>query len=486
MFRRTDLPQEKVRQAAIRIKYLTASLVLLAAAVFPPGAAEAVSLEDGYSGIWYFNEPSRDQYVYKYSGGLATYPQQQSPIAIYVPSQNKTFFCYGGTTDPENREGKRELLHMVSYFDHATGMVPRPTRLLNKQTDDAHDNPVMSIDERGHIWIFSNSHGTSRPSPIHRSRKPYDIRDFDLITTTNFSYGHPWWHPGKGFLFLQTLYEDKGRSLYFNTSTDGKNWSKPQLLARAELGHYQITAHHAGRTASVFNVHPLPAGLNARTNLYYVETRDMGKTWQNAAGVSMDIPIRSAANAALVHDYKAEKRLVYLKEVAFGNDGHPVILYLTSGGYKSGPAQGPHIWHTARWTGKDWAIREFTRSDHNYDFGALWIEPDGTWRIIAPTEPGASPYTTGGDLVMWLSRNQGETWQKVRRLTADPVRNHGYVRKPVNAHPEFYAIWADGKTLEPSASSLYFTNKSGTAVWRLPVTMTKDFEKPAKFPLPRN
>jgi hypothetical protein len=470
---------------ARRLTLITASITLLAAASLVLAAAGGQTVGDGYSGIWYFNQPSKDQYVYKYSGGFATYPQQQSPMAIYVASQKKTFFCYGGTTDPENRDGKQELLHMVSYFDHATGMVPRPTILLNKHTEDAHDNPVMSIDEQGHLWIFSNSHGTSRPSFIHRSRKPYDIRDFELITTTNFSYGHPWWHPGKGFLFLQTLYEDKGRSLYFNGSMDGKNWTKPQLLARAELGHYQITAHQGDRTASVFNVHPLPVGLNARTNLYYVETRDMGKTWQNAAGETLEVPVRSAANAALVHDYKADGRLVYLKEVAFGNDGRPVILYLTSRSYESGPGGGPHIWHTARWTGKEWEIREFTRSDHNYDFGALWIEPDGGWRIIAPTERGAAPFTTGGDLVMWLSRNQGRRWQKVRRLTADPVRNHGYARKPINAHPDFYAIWADGKTLEPSASSLYFTNKSGSAVWRLPVKMTKDFEKPEKLKLPR-
>ncbi len=446
-------------------------------------AAKGFPLGDGYSGIWYFNQPSGDQYAYKYSGGFATYPQQQSPIAIYVASQNKTFFCYGGTTDPAN-SGKPELLHMVSYYDHKTGMVPRPTILLNKHTDDAHDNPVMSIDEHGYIWIFSNSHGTSRPSFIHRSRKPYDIRDFELITTTNFSYGHPWWYRGKGFLFLQTLYEDKGRSLYFNASADGQHWSKPQKLARVDLGHYQITAHEGDRCASVFNLHPIPGGLNARTNLYYVETRDMGKTWRNAGGKPLDIPIRSSANDALVHDYRSEKRLVYLKEVAFGNDGYPVILYLTSNGYESGPKQGPHIWHTARWNGKSWEIRDFTRSDHNYDFGALWIEPDGAWRVIAPTEPGAFPYTTGGDLVMWLSRNEGKTWKKLKRLTAAKDRNHGYVRKPVNAHPDFYAIWADGKTLGPSASSLYFTNKEGSAVWRLPTKMTADFARPEKLPLP--
>ncbi|MDZ7637083.1 MAG: BNR-4 repeat-containing protein [Bryobacterales bacterium] len=443
-------------------------------------AADAPALADGYSGIWYFNQPSNDQYVYKYSGGFATYPQQQSPIAIYVASQKKTFFCYGGTV-----EGKRELLHMVSYFDHATGMVPRPTILLNKQTEDAHDNPVMAIDDAGHIWIFSNSHGTSRPSFIHRSRTPYDIRDFVLVSTTNFSYGHPWWHSGKGFLFLQTLYEDKGRSLYFNTSSDGREWQAPQLLARAGLGHYQITAHQGDRTASVFNVHPEPIGLNARTNLYYVETSDMGKTWKNAAGQTLEIPIRSAANAALVHDYQAEKRLVYLKQVAFNNDGHPVILYLTSTSYQSGPTGGPHNWYTARWTGASWEILEFARSDHNYDFGSLAIEPDGAWRIVAPTEPGPQPYTTGGDMAMWLSRNQGKQWKIVRRLTAAKLHNHTYARRPVNAHRDFYALWADGNTLKPSVSYLYFTNKSGSAVWRLPPKMSGDFAKPEKLLPPK-
>ena len=454
--------------------------ICLAFATYASAQPTALPTGDGYQGIWYYNQPSNDKYVYKYSGGFATYPQQQSPIAIYVPSQRKTFFCYGGTTP-----GKQELLHMVSYYDHKTGMVPRPTLLMNKQTEDAHDNPVMSIDDKGHIWIFSNAHGTSRPAFIHRSRKPYDIREFEVVDKTNFSYGHPWFHPGKGFLFLHTLYENKGRSLYWTTSADGRNWAKPALLARAELGHYQITAHGKDRTASVFNLHPDPVGLNERTNLYYLETRDMGATWRTADGKQATIPVRTATHSSLVHDYRAEKRLVYLKEVAFDTDGNPVILYLTSGGYESGPKNDPRIWHTARWTGSQWDIREMARSDHNYDFGALWIENDGTWRVIAPTDPGPQPYTTGGDMAMWSSKDKGATWTQVAKLTAATERNHTYARKPANAHPDFYALWADGDTLKPSVSYLYFTDKSGSAVWRLPPKMNGEWAKPERMPLPR-
>ena len=157
---------------------LTAALA--APAVRAEGEAELYPAPqpkaEGYNGIWYYNQPSDDQYRYKYSGGFATYPQQQGPIAYYAKEVNKTFFCYGGTTP-----GKQELLHLVSYFDHESGKVPRPTILLNKKTEDAHDNPVLTIDGDGRIWIFSNAHGTARPAYIHRSREPYSIDAFEHV-----------------------------------------------------------------------------------------------------------------------------------------------------------------------------------------------------------------------------------------------------------------------------------------------------------------
>ena len=64
-------------------------------AVHTSRAAQTESI-DGYRGIWYMNQPTGDEYRYKYSGGLGTYPQQHSPIAIYSTAANKTFFCYGG------------------------------------------------------------------------------------------------------------------------------------------------------------------------------------------------------------------------------------------------------------------------------------------------------------------------------------------------------------------------------------------------------
>jgi hypothetical protein len=435
-------------------------------------AQDGLPKDDGYRGIWYYNQATKDEYAYKYSGGFATYPQQHIPIAYYSREANKTFFCYGGRPKDKN-----QLVHMVSYFDHATGMVPRPTILLNKGTDDAHDNPVLMLDDAGHVWIFSNSHGTSRPSFISRSKKPYSIDDFERVLETNFSYGQPWHLPGKGFLFLHTRYS-AGRGLFWQTSADGRTWDPPQSLAKVEQGHYQISWRDGTRLATALNYHPKVGGLNARTNLYYLETRDQGKTWTGADGKPVAVPLTQVKNEALVHDFEAEGLLVYLKELQFDGAGRPVILFLTSKGWEPGPRHGPHTLRIARWTGQKWEIREVTNADHNYDFGAFYIEPDGLWRIIGPTDPGPQPFGTGGEMVMWTSRDQGANWTKVKQLTKASRFNHTYARRPVNAHPDFYALWADGDARKLSASSLYFTNRTGDHVWRLPTLMTGDFAKP--------
>lgn len=449
---------------------LLLGLLAMSAASF--GEEMRLPEADGYRGIWYANQPSKDEYRYKYSGGFATYPQQHHPIAIYRPEVNRTFFVFGGRTAEKN-----ELLHMVSYYDHATGTVPRPRVLLNKKTDDAHDNPTLSIDDAGYLWIFSNAHGTPRPAFIHRSTKPYSIDAFERVQTTNFSYSQPWHLPGKGFLFLHTRYS-AGRGLFWMTSPDGRAWSEPQPLAKIAQGHYQVSWPHGDRLATAFNYHPPKGGLNARTNLYYLETPDQGKTWRAADGKPVATPLTEPQNAALVRDYEREGLLVYLKDIQYDAEGRPVILYLTSKGYESGPKNDPRTLHTARWTGKEWEFRPVTTTDHNYDFGSLYIEGDGTWRIIAPTDPGPQPYGTGGDMVLWTSRDQGATWNREKAVTQGGRFNHTYARRPLNARPDFYALWADGSPLEASESHLYFTDREGTRAWRLPAQMTGATAKP--------
>lgn len=439
-------------------------------------SAEPVSLPPapGFRGIWYMNQPSNDEFKYKYSGGMATYPQQHTPIAIYSKAANKTFFVFGGVA--EFPPAKPELLHMISYYDHATGMVARPRVLLNKKTADAHDNPTLQIDDAGHIWVFSPSHGTSRPSFLHRSVKPFSIDAFEKVWETNFSYSQPWHIPGKGFLFMHTRYSN-GRGLFRMTSPDGRAWSEPLPLGHIAMGDYQVSGQQGNRVGTTFDYHPKPLGLNARTNLYYMQSDDFGTTWKTAGGDVVKLPVVEPKNPALVRDFETEKKLVYLKDLNFDAEGKPVVIFLTSNGYESGPKPGIRQWQTARWTGSAWEFRPFTTSDHNYDHGSLYIEPDGTWRVIATTDPGPQAYGTGGDVVLWESKNRGETWARLRSVMKNSERNQNYPRRPMNAHPGFYALWADGDAFKPSESRLYFCTRDGD-VFRLPATMDTEFAKP--------
>jgi hypothetical protein len=109
--------------------------------------------------------------------------------------------------------------------------------------------------------------------------------------------------------------------------------------------------------------------------------------------------------------------------------------------------------------------------------GPLYINA-GQWTLIAPTETGPQAYNPGGEIAMWRSDDRGMTWRKARQLTHDSPRNHTYVRRPLNAHSEFYGFWADGNARSPSLSRLYFTDKAGERVRRLPIDMTEDFQAP--------
>ena len=87
---------------------------------------------------------------------------------------------------------------------------------------------------------------------------------------------------------------------------------------------------------------------------------DNGATWQTVDGRKLSLPLTDARNDALVHEYEAEGLNVYLKDLRFDEDDNPVLLYITSKGYQSGPENDPRTWTIARWDGKKWLFAAVT------------------------------------------------------------------------------------------------------------------------------
>ena len=432
---------------------------------------------DGYKGIWYTIEQS-SKYGYKYSGGLGTYTADHIPVAIYAPEADKTFFLYGGTTQAD----ERHLLVMISYYDHKRHVVPRPVVVCDKNgVDDPHDNGSLAIDSEGYLWVFVSGRNVSRLGAIYRSTQPYSIDSFEKVHETVMTYPQPWWVEGQGFIHLFTKYTapgTRGRELYWSTSPDGVHWQPDQKLAGIE-GHYQISNQYGNRIVTAFNFHP--TGLaDTRTNLYVLQTDDMGRTWKTMEGLPVETPLTDIQNAALVHDYQNEGKLVYLNDINFDQNGNPVILAIVSRHFQPGPQGDPREWIVFHWNGEQWLRHKVCESTHNYDMGSLYTEGK-VWRIIGPTEAGPQRYGTGGEMALWTSRDEGLTWKRERLITTDSPCNHSYARRPVNARPDFYAFWADGHADEMSKSHLYFTNRTGTKVWMLPYDMETDFARPQRL-----
>lgn len=428
---------------------------------------------DGYKGIW-FSSGQDLGLGSKFSGGVATFSPRHRPIAIYSPEVKKTFFVYGGTTGPD----ERHLLIMISYFDHRLNAVPKPVIVYDKMgVREPNDNASLSIDTGGYLWIFVSGRIRTRPGLIFKSSKPYSIESFDKITELEMVSPQPWWIKDHGFLLMFSRVAN-GRELYFSSSADGKTWAECDKLASMG-GHYQVSDFTGSKLVTVFNYHP-GGNVDKRTNLYLLQTEDMGKTWKTVDNKVVETPVTDIYSEALIKNYKDEGKLVYVNDLNFDRDGNPVILVILSSDLIPGPDSGPREWMIIHWKDEKWNFHKVCESTHNYDMGSLYITEDD-WRIIGPTEPGPQKYGTGGEIALWVSKNEGVDWEKVHDITKNSAVNNSFVRRPLNAQKEFIALWTDGNADMFSISRLYFTDVKCKRVWVLPYEMKKDLEKPTRI-----
>ena len=433
---------------------------------------------DGYKGIW-FELNQKYEYGDKYSGGLGTYTAHHFPMAIYAPQVDKTFFVYGGTTG----EKEKHLLCMAGVYDHKTGKVSKPVVVYDKQgVDDPHDNPSLMIDPDGYLWVFVSGRNVRRMGFKMKSTQPWSIDSFQEITSEEMTYPQPWPVEG-GILHLFTKYTGV-RELYFESSSDGHSWTGDQKLAGIREpghnrgGHYQISQRRGNLVGTFFNRHP-DGNVDIRTDLYYMQTSDMGKTWTTVDRQPVPIPVEKVESPTRVVNYQSQGLNVYICDMNFDAKGNPACIYVTSRGHEPGPGNAPYEWRLTRWDGQQWITTVIGTSDHNYDMGSLFID-GSNWTVVAPLINEPQKWGVGGEIVILNSADNGNTWKESKQITRGSERNHGYVRRVINGKAPFHFMWADGHPHEFSISKLYIGDLKGK-VWELPYTMVKDWEKPARL-----
>lgn len=427
----------------------------------------------GYMGLWSVSEKS-PEYGYRYSGGLGTFSSQHRPMAIYSPEMSRTYFLYSGTKAPD----ESHLQIMISYYDHKSHMVPRPVIVYDKMgVSDAQDNAALSIDSNGDIWVFVSGRGRTRPGLIFKSTLPWSIDSFELVLEGEILFPQPHWLNDSCFFLLHSK-RLNGRELFWTSSTDGKNWSESRKIAGMG-GHFQATGVFGNTIFTVFNYYR-EGNVDKQTNLYLLRTDNFGKTWKSIDGKVVPTPLTDVFNDALIKDYSGENKLVYINDLNFDSEGNPVILAIISSGYKPGDSGKPRDLVVIKWKDNEWIFSKVSSVDHNFDMGPVYISKD-EWRIIAPTGAGEQKNVTGGEMHLWVSKDQGVHWEKIKELTSNSKKNNSYPRRPLNASKEFFAYWVDGDAENISQSMVYFTNEKCNKVWILPYIMNSDFQKPVRI-----
>lgn len=450
-----------------------------------PDDSQICETVSGYRGIW-FDLGQATDYGSKYCGGLGTYTMKHIPMAIYSPVVDRTYFVYGGTPSQD----KKYLQCMVGCYDHATGMLQKPRVVMDKGADgvkDPHDDPTIQIDKNGYLWVFVSGRSNKRMGRIYRSVNPYDITAFEMVSEFTMAYPQIMYSPERGFFFFFTRY-DGTRQLFYQSSTDGRNWTSYKQLAsikngsETKSGHYQISNICDNKLCTAFNRHR-NGDVDTRTSVYFVQSEDWGQTWTTVDGKPVDVPVTKRDANCRVIDYESQGKNCYIKDLNFDTQGNPVIIYVISDNHKTGPEGGVREWFSLYWTGSEWRNTKVTESTHCYDSGSIWVNGD-VWTIIAPTTPmpeGDPRYWgAGGEVVEWTSTDKGKSWTRTKQWTSNSERNHTYVRRPFYADDDFYAYWADGNTDAFSKSCLYFATKTGK-IYRMPYDMTDEWQKPEEY-----
>ena len=373
-----------------------------------------------------------------YGGAHATYCAWTRPMAVYVASQDKTYFVFGNSDNSPT----------IGCYDHKSRTLSDAVVVGTTPDGDAHKNPHILIDDEGYIYVFYRSHCS--PTHLAKSSRPFDISKWVPmgVVAEDSSYPQPWQlKPGEISLFFRQGGTHNAGEVRIVSRDGGQTWSAPQLLASSppKNGFYAVSIAETG---------PYPRKLHLawsvtrgdwwqRYHVYYAYSDDGGYTWKKSDGTVYELPITEAKSERIFRS-DVPDRGVWLKDIQLDSHGNPHILFVDG--------------HTLSYDcvcrlavcreGK-WAVNRIAGCDHMYDAGSLVFLADEDLRAYLPTTP-SQPYEDGGEIDEWQSTDGGESWTKTKSLTSGSEYSHNHVKTVFNrGKDDFRVFWSYGDAKVP-------------------------------------
>ena len=403
-----------------------------------------VSCEEEFnrvSGVWHSSGCARrlsPTAATVYGGAHATYCAWTRPMAVYAPSEDKTFFAFGNEVNSPT----------VSYYDHRTQTLGPATVVGPNPDMDAHKNPHMLIDEHGYIYLFHGSHCT--PALVKKSLRPYDTSEFRPMATItdSSSYPQPWQlRPGEITVLFRKGGTHNAAQSYIKSTDGGASWANSVdiVTPQPKNGCYAVSIAETG---------PYPRKLHMawsltrgdwwqRYHIFYACSDDGGVTWRKSDGTPYELPITEPTSEQ-IFESEVPDRGVWLKDIQLDTQGNPCILFIDGHTVSYGC-----VWNFARHTPDGWSVHEIARSDHMFDAGGLVILADDDFRVYAPTTI-SQPYEDGGEIEEWQSTDGGRTWHNTAHLTTGSDYSHNHVKTVFNhGSGDFRVFWSYGDAKNP-------------------------------------
>lgn len=373
-----------------------------------------------------------------YGGAHATYCAWTRPMAVYAPSQNKTFFAFGNAENSPS----------ICSYDHTSHTLADAVVVGTNPDKDAHKNPHILIDDDGYIYVFYRSHCS--PAHLAKSARPYDISQWTPmgVVAESSSYPQPW-QLKKGEIIV--LYRAGGThnatESCVRSRDGGKTWSEPQIIASSppKNGFYTASIAEAGEYPR--KVHMAWSVTRGdwwqRYHVFYAYSDDGGYTWKKSDGSPHELPITEPTSER-IFESDVPDRGVWLKDIQLDSKGNPYILFVDGN-----TLTYDCVWRVAVCSNGKWGIHEIATCDHMYDAGSLVFLADDDLRAYLPTTP-AQPYEDGGDVDEWQSTDSGKSWAKTKAVTSGSEYSHNHVKTVFNHQKgDFRVFWCYGDARVP-------------------------------------
>lgn len=416
-------------------------------------------------GIWHCSLAVNRRYPGNqtvYGGGHATYCAWTRPMAVYAPSQEKTFFVFGNADNAPT----------ISFYDHKTRQLAHAVTVASNPDMDAHKNPHLLIDEDGFLYIFYRAHCT--PTYLMKSVRPFDIsqwKDMGVVVERS-SYPQPWQlKRGEIIVLYRGGATHDATQSYVKSTDGGATWSKPihivtphpkngiYAVSIAEVGSYPRKVHMAWSLTR--------GDWWQRYHVFYAYSDDGGTTWKRSDGSTYALPITEETSER-IFESAVPDRGVWLKDIQLDSHGTPYILF-----NDSNTLTYETVLRVAVCRKGKWEFSQIATSDHPYDDGAMVILSDDDIRVYAPTTV-SQPHLDGGEIEEWRSTDGARTWTNTKHLTSGSRFSHNHVKTVFNHQKgDFRVFWNYGDASYPPATKdvdLYFYGESLPAPQKMDLT----------------